>query len=118
MVHAPRLSGAQRPSKVIASVVATTMALVFCGSARAASDGAAVPDLVRASSDPAVERLLASMTLEEKIDLLGDTGFATKAIPRVGIPAFKMSDGPVGARSPAPPTAYAAGIGSEIRSLF
>jgi beta-glucosidase len=111
MVHAPRLRGSQSPMTLIASAVATTMALVFCVPAGAASDGAGVPDLVRAPSNPSVEKLLASMTLEEKIDLLGGTGFATKAIPRVGIPAFKMSDGPVGARSPAPSTAYAAGIG-------
>ena len=58
-----------------------------------------------------VEERVRSLTLEEKIDLIGGTGFATRAIPRVGIPAFKMSDGPVGARSPAPSTAYAAGIG-------
>ena len=58
-----------------------------------------------------VEKLISTMTIEEKIDFIGGTGFATRALPRVGIPAFKMSDGPVGARSPAPSTAYAAGIG-------
>jgi beta-glucosidase len=58
-----------------------------------------------------VEQIVSSMTIEEKLDLLSGTGFATRAIPRVGIPAFKMTDGPVGARSPAPSTAYAAGIG-------
>ncbi len=46
----------------------------------------------------------------EAIDLLGGTGFATRPIPRLGIPAFRMSDGPVGARTPPPSTAYAAGI--------
>ena len=64
-----------------------------------------------AAEDAGVEQMISSMTIEEKIDLIGGTGFATRAIPRVGLPAFKMTDGPVGARSPAPSTAYAAGIG-------
>ncbi len=45
-----------------------------------------------------VEDLLNRMTLDEKIDLLGGTGFATKAIPRLGIPELRMTDGPVGVR--------------------
>ena len=74
-----------------------------------AADGASVP--AGEARNAAVEQVLSSMTLEEKVDLIGGTGFATRAIPRVGLPPFKMSDGPVGARSPAPSTAYAAGIG-------
>jgi beta-glucosidase len=45
-----------------------------------------------------VEDLLARMTLQEKIELLGGTGFATKPIKRLGIPELKMSDGPLGVR--------------------
>ena len=45
-----------------------------------------------------VEDLLKRMTLDEKIDLLGGTGFATKKIDRLGIPELRMTDGPVGAR--------------------
>lgn len=45
-----------------------------------------------------VEDLLKRMTLEEKIDLLGGTGFATKPNTRLGIPEMGMSDGPVGVR--------------------
>lgn len=45
-----------------------------------------------------VEDLLSRMTLEEKIELLGGTGFATKPIPRLGIPELRMTDGPVGVR--------------------
>lgn len=51
------------------------------------------------------------LTVEEKIDLIGGIGFATAPIPRLGIPSFKMSDGPSGVRSSPPSTAYAAGIG-------
>jgi beta-glucosidase len=62
--------------------------------------------------DTRVEALLAKMTLEEKIDLIGgETPFRTHAIERLGIPYFQMADGPVGAHIPAPTIAYAAGIG-------
>lgn len=63
-----------------------------------------------AANAPDVAQLVRAMTLDEKLDLIGGTGFATRAIPRLSIPAFKMSDGPVGVRSPPPSTAYAAGI--------
>lgn len=66
----------------------------------------------RAAVDRRVDDLLAKMTLEEKIDLLGgDTPFRTHPIPRLNIPFFQMTDGPVGAHIPAPTIAYAAGIG-------
>jgi beta-glucosidase len=43
-----------------------------------------------------VDSLLKQLKLDEKIQLLGGTGFTTKPIPRLGIPALKMSDGPLG----------------------
>ncbi len=43
-----------------------------------------------------IEELLNQMTLEEKINLLGGTGFETKPIERLGIPSLKMCDGPLG----------------------
>jgi len=43
--------------------------------------------------------------------LSGSTMMASTGLPRLGIPAFRMSDGPVGAHIPPPSTAYAAGIG-------
>jgi len=54
--------------------------------------------------------LLAKLTLEQKIELLGgaDSMF-TKAIPSVDLPRFKMSDGPLGVRTWGPTTAYAGG---------
>ncbi|MDR3627143.1 MAG: glycoside hydrolase family 3 C-terminal domain-containing protein [Ignavibacteriaceae bacterium] len=45
-----------------------------------------------------VEDLLNRMTLDEKIDLIGGTGIATKENKRLGIPEMKMTDGPAGAR--------------------
>jgi beta-glucosidase len=59
----------------------------------------------QAAVDPAVEQrvqaVLAKLTLEEKISLLGGDkgGFSTFAIPRVGIPKLVMADGPQGVRN-------------------
>ena len=53
------------------------------------------PDL---SIDERVDDLIKKLTLEEKIDLLGGTGFETKAIERLGIPPLNMTDGPLGVR--------------------
>jgi beta-glucosidase len=68
------------------------------------------------SSDNAHEKaaaLVQQMTLEEKINYIGGTGFAIRAVPRLKLPAFEMSDGPMGVRanSGLPSTVYAAGIG-------
>jgi beta-glucosidase len=63
--------------------------------------------------DRRVDTLLHRMTLQEKLDYIGGTGFAVRAMPTLGIPALEMSDGPLGVRSNQkfPSTAYAAGIG-------
>ena len=57
--------------------------------------------------------LVGRMTLDEKVAYVGGTGFAARAVPRLGIPALEMSDGPYGTRSNTgfPSTTYAAGIG-------
>ena len=58
-----------------------------------------------------VDSLLSQMTLEEEITLLGGVDdFYTKPIPRLGIPSFRMSDGPLGVHDYGPTTAYPAGI--------
>jgi beta-glucosidase len=57
-----------------------------------------------------VEALLGKITLEEKIDLLsGRREFYTLGIERLGIPALKMADGPMGVRNYGPSTAFPAG---------
>ena len=54
--------------------------------------------------------LVARLTLEEKIELLGGVeNMFTKAAPSIDLPRFKMSDGPLGVRSWGPTTAYAGG---------
>lgn len=67
-------------------------------------------------SSPASDRtntILGKMSLEQKIDYIGGTGFAIRAMPDLNLPAFEMSDGPIGVRSNSrfPSTVYAAGIG-------
>lgn len=55
-----------------------------------------------ATTEDRVEDLLKKMTLDEKLEQLagtgGDFGFDTKVNERLGIPAFKMTDGPLGVR--------------------
>jgi len=58
-----------------------------------------------------VENLLNGMTLEEKLDYIGGHDeFFIRPLERLGIPAIKMSDGPVGVRNYGPSTAYPGGI--------
>jgi len=58
-----------------------------------------------------VESILKKMTLEEKIDYIGGyQDFYIRPIPRVGLPAIKMSDGPIGLRNDGPATTLAGGI--------
>jgi len=81
--------------------------LLFAAPAFAQTD--AIPDT---SANSQIETLIRQMTLEEKVDMLsGETLFSSHGVPRLHIPSFWMSDGPVGAHIPPPSTAYAAGIG-------
>lgn len=52
--------------------------------------------------DPAIEaridQLLQQMTLQEKAEMVGGTGFDSKPLERLGIPSLRMTDGPVGVR--------------------
>jgi len=64
---------------------------------------------------PAIEKrvdaLMARLTLEDKLNLIGgDEGMYIRAIPSIGLPHMRMSDGPVGVRTWGPSTAYTAGI--------
>jgi len=46
-----------------------------------------------------IEALLAQLTLEEKVSMAaGSDRWCSTGVPRLGIPRFKMSDGPNGAR--------------------
>ena len=85
--------------------------LIACAavSALQAAAQAPVPD------SPAIEAkahaLLAKLTIEQKIELLGGIdSMYTHAIPSIGLPRFKMSDASVGVRTWGPTTAYAGGV--------
>jgi beta-glucosidase len=62
--------------------------------------------------DAQVESMLQKLTLEQKLELIGGVdGMFIRAEPQLGMPALKMSDGPMGVRTWGVSTAYAAGIG-------
>lgn len=49
--------------------------------------------------DAKIDKLVAQMTLEEKIGMLhGNSMFSTGSVERLGIPELKMADGPLGVR--------------------
>jgi beta-glucosidase len=62
--------------------------------------------------DRRVDSLLSRMSIDQKIELLGgiDDMF-TRAIPAIGWPRLKMSDGPMGVRTWGPTSGYAIGSG-------
>src|SRR5882672_2225928 len=71
------------------------------------------PSSLRSSStiEQRVESVLAQLTLEEKIDLLGGVdSFFIRDIPRLNWPRLKMADGPIGVRNFGPATAFAGGV--------
>jgi beta-glucosidase len=55
--------------------------------------------------------MIAKLTLEQKIELLGGIGnMFTRPMPAIELPQFKMSDASVGVRTWGPTTAYAGGV--------
>ena len=68
------------------------------------------PPPTAAEVDQRASAILAKMTLEEKIDYLGGVdNFYVRAVPRLGLPAFRMADGPFGVRNVGPATTSPAG---------
>ncbi|HEY0795708.1 MAG TPA: glycoside hydrolase family 3 C-terminal domain-containing protein [Acidisarcina sp.] len=93
-----------------AAIVFIGLSVLTVTAACRAQDKGPVPD------SPAIEQrvdaMIAKLTLEQKIDLIGgqDSMFI-RAIPEINFPRLKMSDGPYGVRTWGPDTAYGAGIG-------
>jgi beta-glucosidase len=82
---------------VLLSLAAVLSAVAFVSPARA-------QQLSQAEIDSRADALLAKLTLQQKIKLIGgvDSMF-TYAMPEIGLPRLKMSDGPVGVRVWGPP---------------
>jgi beta-glucosidase len=74
---------------------------------------AQAPAVTNAEATKRADSYVSKMSPEQKIDYIGGTGFAVRAVPELGLPALEMSDGPFGVRSNErfPSTAYAMGIG-------
>jgi beta-glucosidase len=90
---------------VLLSLAAAIAAVAIAGQARA-------QQLSPAEIDRRADSLLAKLTIEQKIKLIGGVdNMFTFAMPQIGLPRLKMSDGPVGVRVWGPSIAYAGGIG-------
>jgi beta-glucosidase len=61
--------------------------------------GAQRPLPLTPAENQRIEEIVKSMTLQQKIDFIGGTGFTVRAEPELKIPALEMSDGPYGVRS-------------------
>jgi beta-glucosidase len=90
-------------------LLAFSLLVPLAGAARADFTPPSVTQL-----DPKIEALvdglLKQLTVGEKIDLISGTDIMhTAGVPRLGIPALKFSDGPVGVRCWGKTTAYPAG---------
>ncbi|WP_423605620.1 beta-glucosidase H [Sphingomonas sp. MS122] len=78
-----------------------------------AQEAAPVYRDAKAQLEARVDDLMARLTLDEKILLLaGESSMALNPIPRLGVPAVKMTDGPTGVRSPdgKPATVFPVGV--------
>jgi beta-glucosidase len=65
----------------------------------------------KADVEARVDSILSRMTLKEKIEIIaGINDLYTRPVPRLGIPALKMSDGPMGVHDYGLTTAYPGGI--------
>ncbi|HVJ05954.1 MAG TPA: glycoside hydrolase family 3 C-terminal domain-containing protein [Candidatus Saccharimonadales bacterium] len=89
--------------------------LVLAAIAMVAMFGAAASAQYALPASPEVEqrarKILSQMTQDEKLEYIGGyNAFYIRAIPRLGVPELKMSDGPLGVRNDGMTTAYPAGI--------
>jgi beta-glucosidase len=72
----------------------------------------------RAPVDKRVADLLSRMTLEEKATMLSGSGWMeSTAVERLGIPAIKMADGPMGIRSWAGSSAITSAANTPVKVL-
>ncbi len=91
--------------------------IVFCLLLPGSVVGADAPlyKEARAPLEQRLDDLFGRLTQEEKLALLGGTGFTTQPIPRLGVPAMAMADAGQGVRggedsTMGPATAFPAGV--------
>lgn len=80
--------------------------LLYCFTGQTILRGAETP-LYKQTSAPLEQRvndLFSRLTQDEKLSLLGGTGFTTQPIPRLGVPAMAMADAGQGVRGGQPST--------------
>jgi beta-glucosidase len=105
----------------LALLLMTTLSLALaCGSgsrsaapppAVDATPGTAPAGMTGPDAEKRIDAIVSKMSLEEKVDYVGGTDwFFVRAVPRLGVPALRMADGPFGVRGTSPSTAMAAGI--------
>ena len=88
-----------------------TVVMFFVVLSATAWTGAQSASPSRAEVEQRAEALLQKMTIEEKITLIGGINdFYIRALPRLGLPTLRMSDGPMGVHDYGETTAYPAGI--------
>jgi len=93
--------------RVRASGIVVVFLTVICLTPFAAAQAA----LSETDVERRVDSILSQMTLDEKIEIIGGINdLYTRPLPRLGIPALKMSDGPLGVHDYGLTTAYPAGI--------
>jgi beta-glucosidase len=88
---------------------ATALLLFFLGTAFSGSAQTSQPPSTEV--ERRADAILSKMTLDEKLTIIGGINdFYIQAIPRLGLPALRMSDGPLGVHDYGPTTAYPAGV--------
>src|ERR1035441_5210882 len=97
---------------ILRFAVAGSSVLLLGGLGMAARPAIAqAPVADSAAIEAKAHQMLAKLTLEQKVELLGGVdGMFTQAVPSIGLPRFKMSDASVGVRTWGPTTAYAGGV--------
>ena len=100
------------PSSPYINRLIRVVAILACGLLATAAIAQA-PHVLTSADQQRVDGIIQKMSLQQKIEFIGGTGFGLRAVPSAGIPELNMSDGPYGTRSNSgfPSTTYAAGVG-------
>ena len=105
------LSNMKKTAKTISTAIVFCLTLIVIAPAIGRPGAPPQSDI-----DQRVEKILSQMTIEEKVDYIAGnespkaSNMFIRDVPRLGLPLFKMSDGPLGVRTWGPSTGYPAGI--------